>query len=82
MLLGGFPLFLQFLSSLVTFALWNSGEAWETKAFLQTKEGERTGLGWTGCSWKGPAGSSSVTISSWYSQLGYWVYETKYNKEK
>ena len=33
-LLGCFPLFLHFLSSLITFALWNFGEAWEIKAFL------------------------------------------------
>ena len=36
-LLDCFPLFLYFLTSLITLALWNLGKAEEAKAFLQTR---------------------------------------------
>ena len=37
-LLDYFPLLLHFLTSPIKFALWNSEKAWETIAFLQTKD--------------------------------------------
>lgn len=33
------PLFLDFLTLRIKFALWNSGKAWEAKFFLQTRNG-------------------------------------------
>ena len=38
-LLDCFPLFLHFLTSLIKFVLWSSGETEEAKAFLQTRGG-------------------------------------------
>ena len=55
-LLDSFPLFLHFLTFLIKFALWTWGEAYEAKAFLQTRGG-----GHGVCPWGGPAGSCSVS---------------------
>ena len=43
-LLDCIPLFLYFLTSLIKFALWNSGKAQEAKAFIQRRGREKGGL--------------------------------------
>ena len=62
-LLDCFPLLLHFLTSLIKFALWNLGKAYEAKTFLQTrklffKQGIQSGVVFPG---EGPTGSCSVS---------------------